>query len=134
MHAADAECSFVFLMWCGYNRITIQSQTHVQIKYLEPTELGLKFMKSTSEQAFFVYPEADMLLAAKTNKPYSSFSDWGKGWADPEIRRQRLKSMRSDRKPLTQQSSRKSRKRKACKVKPDLRTSRGRLSAKLSKH
>ncbi|KAF7805099.1 ATP-dependent DNA helicase Q-like SIM [Senna tora] len=109
-------------------------KNHVQIKYLGPTELGLKFLNSSCEQALYVYPEADMLLAEKTRKPYSSFSDWGKGWADPEIRRQRLERMQHDRKPRMVKSPRKSRKRKANKVKPDLKTCRGRLAAKLSKH
>jgi len=36
-----------------------------------------------SEQDFYVYPEADMWLARKTNKPFPSFSEWGKGWDDP---------------------------------------------------
>lgn len=96
--------------------------------------MGLKFVNSTSEQAFYVYPEADMLLAMKARKPHSSFSDWGKGWADPEIRRQRLERIQLDRKPRMLQSPRKSRKRKANKVQPDPRTSRGRLAAKLSKY
>ncbi|KAK7269357.1 hypothetical protein RIF29_22082 [Crotalaria pallida] len=109
-------------------------KTHVQIKYPEPTKLGLEFVKSMSEQAFYVYPEADMLLAKETtNKPYSSFSEWGKGWADPEIRRQRLERMQRN-KPTKLRSPKKKRKRKAYKVQPDLRTSRGRLSAKLAKY
>ena len=91
-------------------------------------------MKSISEQAFHVYPEADMLLAMKTHKPYSSFSEWGKGWADPEIRRQRLERMQLNRKPRTLQSPKKQRKRKANKVKHDVKTSRGRLEAKLAKY
>lgn len=75
-----------------------------------------------------------MLLAGKTDKPYSSFSEWGKGWADPEIRRQRLERMQVDRNPTMLRSARKRPKRKAKKVKPDMRTSRGRLAAKLSKN
>ncbi|XP_054801926.1 ATP-dependent DNA helicase Q-like SIM [Prosopis cineraria] len=110
-------------------------KSHVQIRYPEPTELGLKFV-SDGEQAFYAYPEADMLLAAKSSnsKPYSSFSDWGKGWADPEIRRQRLQRMQLDGKPAVLPGPRKSRKRNAVRVKPDLRTCRGRLAAKLSRH
>ncbi|XP_061338028.1 ATP-dependent DNA helicase Q-like SIM [Gastrolobium bilobum] len=130
------------LWWRGLARILEvkgyiregDDKTHVQIKYPEPTELGLKFVKSMSEQAFYVYPEADMLLASKTRKSYSSFSEWGKGWADPEIRRQRLERMQVNRKPRMLQSPKKQRKRKAKKVQPDLRTSRGRLAAKLSKY
>lgn len=68
-------------------------QVHVCIKYPEPTKLGLKFLKSG--EALYACPEADMLLSMKKKKPYSSFSDWGRGWADPEIRRQRLQQTKS---------------------------------------
>ncbi|KAL5196114.1 ATP-dependent DNA helicase Q-like SIM [Glycine soja] len=130
------------LWWRGLARILEvkgyigegDDKTHVQAKYLEPTELGLEFVKSMSEQDFYVYPEADMLLARKTNKPFSSFSEWGKGWADPEIRRERLERMRVNRKPGMLPSPKKQRKRKARKGWAGLRTSRGRLAAKLSKH
>lgn len=85
-----------------------------------------------NEEAFWVYPEADMLLARKlTEKPFSSFSEWGKGWADPEIRRQRLERMGVKRKSGMVSSSKRKPKRK---VQHDLRTSRGRLTAKLSKY
>ncbi|KAJ1377634.1 P-loop containing nucleoside triphosphate hydrolase [Sesbania bispinosa] len=132
------------LWWSGLARILEvkgyiregDDKTHVQIKYPETAELGLEFLKSMSEQAFYVYPEADMLLARKTHKhkPYSSFSEWGKGWADPEIRRQRLERIQLNRNPMMLPSPRKKPKRKARKEQPDLRTSRGRLAAKLSKY
>lgn len=99
-------------------------QIHVQIKIPEPTELGLEFLQSKEEQSFNVFPEADMLLSMRNRKPYSSFSEWGKGWANPEIRRQRLERIRSTRKP---------RKRKLRKRQTDLGTVRGRLAAKFSK-
>ncbi|KAK7277949.1 hypothetical protein RJT34_22970 [Clitoria ternatea] len=131
------------LWWRGLARILEvkgyiregDDKTHVQIKYPEPTELGLEFIKSTSEEAFYVYPEADMLLERKmkTKKPFSSFSEWGKGWADPEIRRQRLERMQVSRKPKLLQSPKKKRKRRSKKVQPDARTSRGRLAARLAK-
>ncbi|RDX86127.1 ATP-dependent DNA helicase Q-like SIM, partial [Mucuna pruriens] len=104
---------------------TIQLQTHVQVKYPEATELGLEFVKSMREQGFYVYPEADMLLARKTKKQFSSFSEWRSGWADPEIRRQRLQRMQHNRKSSMQPSPKKKRKRKPNKVKPNMRTSRG---------
>lgn len=99
-------------------------QIHVQIKIPEPTELGLEFLQSKEEQSFSVFPEADMLLSMRNRKPYSSFSEWGKGWANPEIRRQRLERIRS---------TRKLRKRKLRKRQTDLGTVRGRLAAKFSK-
>ncbi|KAK6159878.1 hypothetical protein DH2020_003259 [Rehmannia glutinosa] len=98
--------------------------SHVQIKFPEPTDSGLRFLKSELDQPFHVYPEADMLLSTKSHKPYSGFSEWGKGWADPEIRRQRLERRRAQRKP---------RKPKSRNRKPDLSTVRGRLSAKFKK-
>lgn len=101
-------------------------QIHVQIKFPELTERGHEFLESKVDQPFYVNPEADMVLSKTIKKPYSSFSEWGKGWADPEIRRQRLEKKRS--------SSRKPYKRKSRKHKPDLKTARGRLASKLSKY
>ncbi|XP_039113944.1 ATP-dependent DNA helicase Q-like SIM isoform X2 [Dioscorea cayenensis subsp. rotundata] len=77
----------------GYIREGDDDKVHVCIKYPEPTKLGLKFLKSG--EALYACPEADMLLSMKKKKPYSSFSDWGRGWADPEIRRQRLQQTKS---------------------------------------
>ncbi|KAL6494468.1 hypothetical protein OROGR_031268 [Orobanche gracilis] len=85
--------------------------SRVQIKFPEPTDLGLQFLKTGLEQPFHVYPEADMLLSPESRKPYSDFSEWGKGWADPEIRRQRLERRKTWRKPP--------KKRRSCKRKPD---------------
>ncbi|MCD9642498.1 hypothetical protein HAX54_029337 [Datura stramonium] len=82
-------------------------QTRVQIKYPEVTERGRQFLSSETEQPFHVYPEADMLLSMRSPKSFSSFAEWGKGWADPEIRRQRLQRKRSWKSPR----KRKSRKR-----------------------
>ncbi|KAL4351311.1 hypothetical protein GQ457_06G020920 [Hibiscus cannabinus] len=124
------------LWWKGLARIMEakgfiregDDKIHVQIKFPEPTKRGLAFLQSENDKAFCVYPEADMLLSMRKPRAYSSFSNWGKGWADPEIRRQRLEKIRSsNRKP------RKARKRKSKKHLPDTSTSRGRLSAKISK-
>ncbi|XP_006344648.1 ATP-dependent DNA helicase Q-like SIM isoform X1 [Solanum tuberosum] len=98
--------------------------TRVQIKYPEVTERGRQFLSSETEQPFHVYPEADMLLSMTSPKSFSSFAEWGKGWADPEIRRQRLQRKRTWKSP---------RKRKSRKRQPDSNTVRGRLTAKLSK-
>lgn len=93
-------------------------KTHVQIKFPEPTKLGLEFLRSMSEEVFYVWPEADMLLSQTMPKSYSSFSEWGKGWAHPQIRKQRLLA--------------KPRKRKLQRH-FHTATVRGRLAAKLSK-
>lgn len=111
-------------------RYTVSMQTHVQIKFLEPTKRGLEFIKSGKEQSFNAFPEADMLLAASTSKSYSTFLDWGKGWADPEIRRQRLQSMGRNRGP---RKSRKLRTGKSRKSNRESHTARGRIASKLSK-
>lgn len=99
-------------------------QTHVQIKYPQPTKLGLEFLRTQSEEAFYVCPEADMLLSESMPKAYSSFAEWGKGWADPEIRKQRLSRNQPWRRP---------RQTKKQKRHMDMKTVRGRLAAKLSK-
>ncbi|KAL3516063.1 hypothetical protein ACH5RR_022965 [Cinchona calisaya] len=96
-------------------------KTYVQIKFPELTKSGLELLTSEDEP-FYVHPEADMLLSMRNCKSYSSFAEWGKGWADPEIRRQRLERKRSWRKP---------KKRKM--LKPDMKTVRGRLAAKILK-
>ncbi|XP_044475735.1 ATP-dependent DNA helicase Q-like SIM [Mangifera indica] len=126
------------LWWRGLARILEHKgyiregdeKIHVQIKFPEPTELGLEFLQSDMEQAFCVYPEADMLLSESRCKSYSSFSEWGKGWADPEIRRQRLEGRQSHKKS---HKSRKPRKRKSRKSNLESGTVRGRLTAKLLK-
>lgn len=103
---------------------SILLQARVVINYPELTELGLRFLHSESEQTLYAHPEADMLLSTEKKRPYSSFAEWGRGWADPEIRRQRLQGRKG--------RSRK-RKRKSTKLRQDMSTVRGRLSAKLSK-
>ncbi|KAF8394560.1 hypothetical protein HHK36_020772 [Tetracentron sinense] len=97
---------------------------HVSIKFPEATELGLKFLQSETEKTLHVHPEADMLLSMRNRKSNSTFSEWGRGWADPEIRRQRLQRRKCRRK---------TRKNKSSKLPRDLTTVRGRLGAKLSK-
>ncbi|XP_047339054.1 ATP-dependent DNA helicase Q-like SIM [Impatiens glandulifera] len=108
------------LWWQGLARILEDKgfikegdeMVHVQIKYPEPTKLGLEWLQQNKmEQPSYVYPEADMLLSMENPKPYSSFSEWGKGWADPEIRRQRL--TRNNR------VGRKKKKRKSSSHRPD---------------
>ncbi|XP_010259656.1 PREDICTED: ATP-dependent DNA helicase Q-like SIM isoform X2 [Nelumbo nucifera] len=119
------------LWWQGLARILEDrgyikegdGMTRVCIKFPEPTKLGLGFLQSDTEQTFYVYPEADMLLSARKCKSNCSFSDWRRGWADPEIRRKRLEKWKNRRK---------TRKRKAGH-RQDLRTVRGRLAAKLLK-
>ncbi|RWW85337.1 hypothetical protein BHE74_00005980 [Ensete ventricosum] len=98
---------------------------HVSIRFPELTELGLGFLHTESEKDFFAHPEADMLLAIKEDRPYSTFSEWGRGWADPEIRRQRLQGKRHRK--------RKGRKRSQKYNEHNPSTVRGRLTAKLSK-
>ncbi|GAB2246446.1 hypothetical protein Droror1_Dr00001939 [Drosera rotundifolia] len=97
--------------------------SRVQIKFPEITRKGLRYLESDAEEEFLVHPEGDMVLSASKPKPNSSFTEWGKGWADPEIRRQRLQQRRARRKP---------RKRKSARQQPELRTVRGRLAAKIS--
>ncbi|GLT28931.1 hypothetical protein SLA2020_038330 [Shorea laevis] len=123
------------LWWQGLARIMEakgyikerDDKIHVQIKFPEPTRKGLDFLQYERDQAFYVYPEADMLLSLRETRSFSTFSQWGKGWADPEIRRQRLENIRASRQP------RHSRKRKSRKFSTDLKTARGRIMAKVLK-
>ncbi|XP_015693330.1 ATP-dependent DNA helicase Q-like SIM isoform X2 [Oryza brachyantha] len=63
----------------------------VLIQCPELTEAGLNFLSSQSEEeGLYAYPDAAILLAMNDPKPISTSSEWGRGWADPEIRRQRL--------------------------------------------
>ncbi|KAG6645999.1 hypothetical protein CIPAW_08G162700 [Carya illinoinensis] len=140
------------LWWRGLARIMedkgyireADKKIHVQIQFPEPTKLGLELFQSEKDQFFYVYPEADMLLSVSKHKSCTTFSEWGKGWADPEIRRQRLERMQvqRNRKPERSTAPRKrkhrgpqtSRSRKSSKRNPDLRTVRGRIESKLSKY
>ncbi|OVA14853.1 Helicase [Macleaya cordata] len=119
------------LWWQGLARI-LEDKGYIRegadmirpsIKFPEPTDLGLQFLQSDPETAFYVYPEADMLLSTSTQKSFSTFSEWGKGWADPEIRRQRLQGKRCRKQR---------RKKRPSQHHKDFRTVRGRLTAKLT--
>lgn len=135
------------LWWQGLARIMegkgfireVDDKAHVQLKFPEPTELGLEFLQLKEDQTFNVYPEADMLLSVKKSQSFSSFSDWGKGWADPEIRRQRLERIQSrskQPKPMGTRGQRRSGKlgkRKRRNHSLDMTTVRGRITAKMSK-
>lgn len=129
--------SFFVLSLIVPNSIIVQA--HVQIKFPALTKKGRDFLEFNSEQTLFVYPEADMLLSMTMPKSYSKFSDWGKGWADPEIRRQRLGKIRHNRKQSKPKGTRRSQKspkfrRKSSKKRSaDVTTVRGRIAAKISK-
>ncbi|XP_031378004.1 ATP-dependent DNA helicase Q-like SIM isoform X2 [Punica granatum] len=124
------------LWWRGLARIVENkgyvkegdNKVHVQIKYPELTKKGMDFIESEGEEDFYIFPEADMLLSVSKTRSFSTFQEWGKGWADPEIRRQRLERKRTTR-------NRKPRKGKwmSKKLKSDQSTVRGRLAAKLTK-
>ncbi|OQU77408.1 hypothetical protein SORBI_3009G045400 [Sorghum bicolor] len=95
------------MWWQGLSRI-LEGLRYVQeaaetprvsMQYPELTEEGLKFLRSSQseEQPLYAYPDAAMLLAMKEPRPFSDFSEWGRGWADPEIRRQRLAGKKAGR-------------------------------------
>ncbi|XP_066364352.1 LOW QUALITY PROTEIN: ATP-dependent DNA helicase Q-like SIM [Miscanthus floridulus] len=94
------------IWWQGLSRILeglryIQEAAEtprVYMQYPELTEEGLKFLRSSqSEQPLYAYPDAAMLLAVNEPRPFSDFSEWGRGWADPEIRQQRLAGKKTGR-------------------------------------
>ncbi|KAL4188579.1 hypothetical protein AMTRI_Chr08g202890 [Amborella trichopoda] len=94
----------------------------VSIKYPKPTELGMRFLEAKED--LYVYPEADMLLSLQNPTTSTYASEWARGWANPEIRRQRIQSLKRKRG---------GRKKYPRKKKVDLKTVRGRLKAKLVK-
>uniref|UniRef100_A0A0E0KYK1 ATP-dependent DNA helicase n=1 Tax=Oryza punctata TaxID=4537 RepID=A0A0E0KYK1_ORYPU len=85
--------------WEGLARI-LEGRAYIQeaaeiprvlIQYPEVTEAGLNFLSMQSEEeGLYEYLDAAMLLVMNDPKPISTSSEWGRGWADPAIRRQRL--------------------------------------------
>ncbi|XP_013643924.1 ATP-dependent DNA helicase Q-like SIM isoform X3 [Brassica napus] len=90
----------------GYIKEMDNKSRRVEIAFIEPTEKGRKQLAFEDDKPLYVYPEADMLVSLKQRRTYSGFSSWGKGWADPEIRRQRLETMKRprERKPRRERS------------------------------
>lgn len=119
-------CLFGILHLFAYTSFILQ--VHVQIKYPELTKKGMDFIESEHEQDFYIFPEADMLLSVWKSCSFSTASEWGKGWADPEIRRQRLGRKRTNRNGKKRKG-----KWRPKKLKSDQSTVRGRLATKLSK-
>ncbi|XP_018484968.2 ATP-dependent DNA helicase Q-like SIM isoform X2 [Raphanus sativus] len=90
----------------GYIKEIDNQSRRVEIGFIEPTEKGKKQLNIKDVKPLYVYPEADMLVSLKQRRTYSGFSSWGKGWADPETRRQRLETMKRlrERKPRRERS------------------------------
>uniref|UniRef100_A0A1J3EHW5 ATP-dependent DNA helicase n=1 Tax=Noccaea caerulescens TaxID=107243 RepID=A0A1J3EHW5_NOCCA len=90
----------------GYIKQMDSKARRVEITFIEPTAKGKKQLDFQDDTPLYVYPEADMLVSLEQNRTYRGFSDWGKGWADPEIRRQRLETMKRprERKPRRERS------------------------------
>lgn len=118
---------WIILCFCPFGILRLL-QVHVQIKYPELTKKGMDFIESEHEQDFHIFPEADMLLSVGKSHSFSTFSEWGKGWADPENRRQRLERKRTNRSGKNRKGRWRLKKRKS-----DQSTVRGRLAAKLLK-
>ncbi|MQL97481.1 hypothetical protein Taro_030171 [Colocasia esculenta] len=120
-------CCFPFMnpigaMHCPMEHWIMDPKVRVGVTYPELTESGIKFLQSSGHQTLFAYPEADMLISRAGQGAYSTFSKWGRGWADPEIRRQRLQQIRNG-----------TRRKRPRRNNVDLSTARGRISTKLAK-
>lgn len=100
------------LWWRGFARVLEnkglirdleEEMRAVQMRLPELTQKGLKYLEcEEDEEGFWVFPEADMLLAVAVSSSDGlrlGVSAWGRGWADPEIRKQRLEMRRANRKP-----------------------------------
>ncbi|KAK1692964.1 hypothetical protein QYE76_009661 [Lolium multiflorum] len=120
------------IWWQGLARI-LEDMGYIQeaaeiprviIQHPEPTRAGLNFLSSQpNEEGLHAYPDAATLLAMTNPKSLSSSAEWGRGWADPEIRRQRLAG----------KTGRRKRKRGSRKQPMGFTTAKERLSAILSK-
>ncbi|KAM0838249.1 hypothetical protein ACQ4PT_061101 [Festuca glaucescens] len=120
------------IWWQGLARI-LEEMGYIQeaaeiprviIQHPEPTRAGLNFLSSQpEEEGLCAYPDAATLLAMSNPKSLSSSAEWGRGWADPEIRRQRFAG----------KTGRRKRKRGSRKQPTGFTTARERLSAILSK-
>ncbi|KAM0853025.1 hypothetical protein ACQ4PT_051371 [Festuca glaucescens] len=120
------------IWWQGLARI-LEDMGYIQeaaeiprviIQNPEPTRAGLIFLSSQpNEEGLYAYPDAATLLAMTHPKSLSSSAEWGRGWADPEIRRQRLAG----------KTGRRKRKRGSRKQPMGFTTAKERLSAILSK-
>ncbi|RCV15175.1 hypothetical protein SETIT_3G037100v2 [Setaria italica] len=100
------------IWWQGLSRI-LEGMRYIQeaaetprvsIQHPELTEEGLKFLNSGSEEPLHAHPDAAMLLAMNNPRPFSDASEWGRGWADPEIRRQRLAGRKTGRRKRMRRS------------------------------
>ncbi|KAL6840962.1 hypothetical protein ACP4OV_029222 [Aristida adscensionis] len=120
------------IWWQGLARI-LEGMGYIQeaaetprvvIQYPELTKDGLHFLRLQSEEPLYAYPDTAMLLVMNNPKPFSSFSEWGRGWADPEIRRQRLSG---------RNTGRRKRKRHSRQHPTGFTTAKERLAAILSK-
>lgn len=109
------------------------------INYPLLTAQGHRFLQGTSggslqnvmtPQNLRIHLEADMIEALKMpQQSTSEAQEWGRGWADPAIRRQRLSGGRGGRgRKGCAWKGKKSRRRRQ---KPDVGTVRGRLAAKV---
>ncbi|CAM0957773.1 unnamed protein product [Alopecurus aequalis] len=120
------------IWWQGLARI-LEDMGYIQeaaeiprviIQHPEPTRAGLNYLSSQpEEEGLYAYPDAATLLVMSNPTSVSSSAEWGRGWADPEIRRQRLAGKKGRRK----------RKRGSRKQPTGFTTAKERLSAILSK-
>lgn len=121
------------IWWQGLARI-LEGMGYIQeaaeiprvvLQHPEPTRAGLNFLSSQpDEEGLYAYPDAATLLLMSNPKSFSSSSEWGRGWADPETRRQRLAGRKTGRRK---------RKRGSRKQPTGFTTAKERLSAILSK-
>lgn len=91
---------------------------------------GGTLQNASMPQNLRLHLEADMIEALKMpQQSTSEAQEWGRGWADPAIRRQRLSGGRGGR--GSRGRGRKGKKSRRRRQKPDVGTVRGRLAAKV---
>ncbi|KAI5062052.1 hypothetical protein GOP47_0022591 [Adiantum capillus-veneris] len=78
----------------------------------EVTADGQKFLDDRRREgsvSFWVHPEGDMIQALLEPSRLSRAQEWGRGWGDPEVRKQRLARKKISRRPPRQKRQRRSR-------------------------
>ncbi|KAJ3669536.1 hypothetical protein LUZ60_011486 [Juncus effusus] len=118
------------------------SSPRVLIRNPELTDSGIKFLQALESyveedqnQTLCTFPDADMVICSSSGyqKSYSTFAEWGRGWADPETRKQRLADIRKNGKAKRKQKEKRKEKSFWKRRHHDTSTVRGRLAEKLTK-
>ena len=128
MHISQVSANVNKLAVPTINYPVLTAQGH---RFLEGNSIsGGSLQNASMPQNLRIHLEADMIEALKMPlQSTSEAQEWGRGWADPAIRRQRLSGGRGGR--GSRGRGRKGKKSRRRRQKPDVGTVQGRLAAKV---